>query len=245
MPSDMSNEQWEFYSCEIDSKPHSTMVDLSYFDLAPINELKRFHCFEVALVYPNLNNGMTTNQESQVLNKMEDLIIQSQTSDLKYVARQTGNGKRKFYFYTNRQANFDSVIETIAEAFPTYESTNFNFEDADWRTYFEDLYPNAMAMNEITNRAVFVNLEKAGDDLSIPRNIDHSIVFKDGKKAKEFAEIAKQKGFTVDIEKRGFLKRRLTFLFSELTPQQTSIRSLSNCNNWQKVLVEHMMVGVA
>ncbi len=92
-----SNDLWDFYFCEIDGKPHSNMVKLSLFDVAPIVPLSFFHCIEISLRHPNPENGMTTNEEFQTLKDLEDLIEQNETRNLEYVARQTGDCKRKFF----------------------------------------------------------------------------------------------------------------------------------------------------
>lgn len=212
MSTDKSNEHWDFYSCQIDDKPHSTMVNLALVDIAPITNLSVFYCVEVKLRHPSPKHGMTTNEEFQPLSDLEDLISGNQTEKLKYIARQTGDSKRKFYFYGSAQADFDSLIDRIDQAFPTYEKTTFDFEDPQWEAYLDDLYPNAMAMNEITNRAVLVHMEDAGDDLNLPRTIDHSIIFDNRKSVKEFEKIVKEKGFTVEINSSGFLKKTYDLL---------------------------------
>lgn len=77
MSSNDANDHWDFYFCEIDSKPHSTMVDLSLFDVAPLATLSVFHCIELELRHPNPKHDMTTNEEFQPLKDLEDLIDQS------------------------------------------------------------------------------------------------------------------------------------------------------------------------
>jgi uncharacterized protein YaaR (DUF327 family) len=210
MSPETQSDHWDFYSCVIDDKPHSTFVNLSLFKVAPIQSLGIFCGLEVRLKYPHPKHGMSTDEEFQTLSDMEDLIRENQTKGLKYVGRQTGDCKRKFY--VGSQADFGSIIDRFVQAFPDYEKSNFSFEDVEWRTYFEDLYPNAMAMNEITNRAVYDRLEESGDDLSIPRTIDHFVIFKDAKRAKEFEKIVKQKGFTVEVDTKGLLKKTVELL---------------------------------
>ncbi|MEM8649542.1 MAG: DUF695 domain-containing protein [Pseudomonadota bacterium] len=208
----MSDERWDFYSCNIDGKPHSTMVNLSLFSDAPIDKLSMFHCIAVNLKFPHPEHGMTTDDEYQVLYEMEDFIFENQNTELKYIARQTGDNKRKFYFYASPQADFNSLVESLGSAYPSYEKSTFSFEDSRWTTYFDDLYPNAMAWNEISNRAVCFRLEEGGDDLNIPRTIDHSIIFHDKKKMKEFEKTVLEKGFTVEIKKTGFFKKEYDLL---------------------------------
>lgn len=149
MSPDRSSDRWDFYSCEIEGNPHSTMVNLSLFEMAPIPKLNVFHCLEITLKHPSPKHGMTTNEEFQPLSDMEYLIERNETGDLRYIARQTGGGKRKFYFYASPEFDFVSFTDALGQAFPVYEIATFNFEDTDWQTYFEDLYPNAIGMNEI------------------------------------------------------------------------------------------------
>lgn len=218
MSSDESTDRWDFYSCSIEDKPHSTMINLSLFDIAPIQKLNRFHGLEITLKHPHPEHGMTTDEEFQALCDLEDLIEQNQTDQLKYIARQTGDGKRKFYFYASPEVNFISFIEGIDQAFPSYEKTTFNFEDVSWQTYFNDLYPNAIAMNEISNRSVFLQLEAHGDDLHIPRVIDHNVIFDNRKQADDFSKIAEEKGFTVKINTSGLFKKTYDLLLQRTDP---------------------------
>lgn len=218
MSSDSPGDYWDFYSCEIDGKPHSTMVNLSYLDVAPVAALSLFCCIEVQLQHPHPEHGMTTNEEFQPLSDLEDFIGQKQSGNLKYVARQTGDRKRKFYFYGSSQTDFASLFDSVDQAFEDYEKSTFSFEDPDWKTYFEDLYPNALGLNEIANRSVFLQLEEAGDDLNIPRTIDHSVVFQQRNHVKEFERVVMKKGFTVEIKTRGVWKKTFNLLVQRTDP---------------------------
>ncbi len=209
---DTRNDHWDFYSCEIEGKPHSMMVNLSLIDVAPISSLTLFQCLEVTLRYPNPKHGMTTKQEYEALKEMDELVDRSETKDLKFVARQTGDSKRKFYFYGSSKTGLTSLFDSIGSVFPAYEKTTFSFEDADWLTYFENLYPNAIGMNEITNRSVFDRLEASGDDLATPRSIDHSVLFVNRERAKDFEKIVVEKGFAVTVSTKGFLTKTFDLL---------------------------------
>lgn len=218
MSTDQSKDYWDFYSCEIEGKPHSTMVNLSLFDIAPKPKLDVFHCLEITLKYPNPEHGMTTNEEFQPLSDMEDLILRNETEHLVYIARQTGDGKRKFYFYASMEVNFVSFMDVLGQSFPAYEKNTFYFEDPNWQTYFEDLYPNAIAMNEISNRAVLFRLEENGDNLEVPREIDHLVIFKNRKKANDFSKIVEERGFTVKISSSGIFNKTFDLLVQKNDP---------------------------
>ena len=207
-----NDERWDFCFAHIDGKPHSTMVNLSLYDVAPIRKLEFFHGIEFALKQRHPENGMSVGAEADLLDQIEDFFFQHDHEHLRYVARQTGDGKRKFYFYASSNAIAASLHRSLVQAYPDYEISTFNFADAEWQTYFEDLYPNAMAWNEITNRWVYQSLEKNGDNLDVPRTIDHNVIFRDEKQAKEFEIAASKKGFTVTIETTGLLKKNYDLL---------------------------------
>lgn len=207
-----SDDQWDFYACSIHDKPHSNMVNLSLFDVAPIDGLSVFYAIEVALRFPHPDHGMTTDEEYDALCGIEDALERALTKDLRYIGRQTGDGKRTFYFYGTPKADISALVDRIGQDFPEYKTSTFHFEDADWRTYFDDFYPNAMGLNEIANRSVYVNLEKSGDDLSIPRTVDHFCIFQNAKHAKEFEATLKDQGFTVQVTKKGVLKKTYELL---------------------------------
>ncbi|MTH94782.1 DUF695 domain-containing protein [Roseibium sp. RKSG952] len=218
MSPDRSTDCWDFYSCEIEGKPHSTMVNLSLFEFAPIPKLNMFHCLEITLKHPNPEHGMATNEEFQPLSDIEDLICRSETEDLMYIARQTGGGKRSFCFYASPEFDFVSFTDVLGQAFPGYEITTFNFKDTDWQTYFGNLYPNTIGMNEISNRSVFLQLEANGDNLDIPREIDHTVIFENRNQANEFSMIAEGRGFTVEIKTSGTFRKTYDLLVQRVDP---------------------------
>ncbi len=116
------------------------------------------------------------------------------------------------FFYSSVDTDISSLIDNIGHAFPDYEKSTFNFEDAEWQTYFEDLYPNAIGLNEISNRHVLNRLADIGDDLNLPREIDHTVIFHNRKQAKEFEAIVKEMGFTVEVEIKGFFNKTYDLL---------------------------------
>ncbi|WP_095589062.1 DUF695 domain-containing protein [Actibacterium ureilyticum] len=218
MSSGFADSRWDFYSCEIDGMPHSTMVDLSVAEAAPIEGLTTFYCVAFKLQNPHPEHRMSTNAEFQTLCDIEDLIEQQQTKQLKYIARQTGNSQRKFYFYGAFDFDFKKLVDLIGQTFPDYETSIFSFEDTSWNTYFDDLFPNAIAINEISNRAVFDQLLEGGDDLSIPRTIDHNVIFRDRKKAAEYARIVSEMGFAVQVNKSGLIRKTFNLLIQRADP---------------------------
>jgi len=202
--------EWDFYICEIEGAPHSTLVDMSLINRAPIHGLSIFHCLEVGLRFPDPAHGMTTDDEVPELDRLEKLIEKNNAVDFKYVARQTGNQSRKFYFYASESFNFKSLLDAVEQAFPVYEASTFNFEDARWDTYCDNLYPNEIGLNEILNRRVCSELLKNGDDLDVAREVDHFVMMDNKRNAKAFLAEVKAQGFDVTMQSEGFLKKTYT-----------------------------------
>ncbi len=217
-------DQWNFYSCEISGRPHSTFVNLTLAASAPIKPLSCFHGIDVELQFPHPEHGMTTDKEFDRLSDMGDLIGTFETSTLRFVARQTGNGLRRFYFYAQSKDSLSKALETLTKTFSDYEFSHFEFDDPDWTTYFSDLYPNGIALNEMSNRDVCSQLLEHGDQLHIGREIDHNFYFTNNKAAKRFSAYASGSGYSVTQTAKGFFKKEIHLLLqkahapSELDP---------------------------
>jgi hypothetical protein len=208
-------DTWDFYSCSIDDLPHSTFVNLSIANRAPIAELPMFKAIEVTLLHPNPDTQMSTNAEFDRLSDMEDFIQTFDSEELLFIGRQTGAGKRKFYFYSAPTQDMATLIEAFTTTFPEYHQTSFQFEDPKWQTYLNDLYPNDIAFNEIGNRHVVFQLAEYGDDGQTPRTIDHNIIFTDKSASKEFENIATAMGFSVSVKRQGIFNRTYDVLLQK------------------------------
>ena len=194
-----TEETWEFYSCQIEEKPHSTLVNMSLREMAPFEDLRLFICLELHLRLPHPEHGMSTQEEFETLCDLEDLVLEKQSQNLRYVGRHTGDGKRKFYFYGTSQEVFRPMLDALHHAYPEYQTSGFDFEDSDWSVYFENLYPNAMGLNEIENRRVKNVLEARGDDLNVPRLVDHLALFGTESQALEFRNASQRRGFEATL----------------------------------------------
>ncbi len=197
--SDLPQTNWNFYSCHIDGKPHSAMIDMEFSEVAPIKSHGVFHVIEVGLRFPHPEHGMTTAEEAETLFTLEDFVTDHQHPELHYVGRHTGNAKRSFFFYGKGPTSAAPLLSALKSTFPDYEFATFHFEDPTWSTYFDDLYPNEMALNEIGNRHVCSRLADHGDDLNAPRPVDHFVKFQTKEQAKAFMKALDGQGFDAQI----------------------------------------------
>jgi len=117
-----------------------------------------------------------------------------------YVGRNTSDGNRDFYFYTASLDKLHRCLDTVVKAFPQYEFTLGGREDAEWSTYLEFLTPSPADKQRIMDRRVCEQLREHGDDLSIPREIDHRVYFSDKSAVKQYAAFLVENGF-IEIKK--------------------------------------------
>lgn len=211
----MGEDNWDFYFCTIDDQPHSTFVNLTIGEMAPIAELPIFHGIDLVLHHPNPENGMTTNTEFERLCQIEDMISAQGKPNWAFVARQTGKGLRRYFFYADTSLRADAVLQDLRSAFPDYTMSHFSFEDTNWDTYLGNLYPNPIAWNEISNRHVYESLREHGDDLNSPREIDHTVIFTNSKAAQAFEVYAKENGYKISRNSKELFKKEIRLLLQK------------------------------
>ncbi|MCA4783142.1 DUF695 domain-containing protein [Empedobacter stercoris] len=189
-------EEWNFYLTNIEDKCASIYLNLGLNDFVPIKEKTELCWISVKLKNPN-ENGLTTNEESEILFKIEDEIIKkTNAKNTIYIGRITNNGYRDFYFYSKNPETFKAEFKNIENNFTDYTVELNTKEDKDWSEYL-NIYPNEMDFQSIGNRSVLENLKKNGDKLIKPREVFHWIYFKNDENRQKFIEIVKKENFEI------------------------------------------------
>ncbi len=172
-------EDWDFYFSNVDDIIGSFYVDLGLAKVAPLADKPNLVWVSVNMNTPR-EDGLSSSEEfdnlSAIENRLQEFIINKHNST--YAGRLTTDGRRDFYFYMGDTTLYDKTISESLVAFPTY---TFDFgikEDNKWEQYLNFMYPNPRQFQSIQNRRVIDNLEKNGDSLTTPRQVDHWIYFK-------------------------------------------------------------------
>lgn len=169
-------EEWNFYMTTIENKPASIYLNLGLHSLIPIKEKSNLTWISVKL-NDQIENGLTTDEESKILFEIEDKILETiNNNNSLYIGRMTNNGYRDFYFYSKDVVLFTSEAMKIANKYRNYELVIDSKKDKTWQGYL-DIYPNEADFQSISNRDVLENLEKNGDNLSKARDVFHWIYF--------------------------------------------------------------------
>lgn len=188
-------EKWDFYFTNIEDEPASVYLNLGLYDFVPIKSKTELCWISIKLENPN-KNGLTTNEESKILFKVEDEILKKVSiKNTVYIGRITNNGYRDFYFYSKNSESFKSEFKDLKKIFDYTLEINTK-EDKNWNEYLH-IYPNAMDFQKMGNRSVLENLEKNGDKLIKPREVFHWIYFETDENRRNYIEIVRKENFEI------------------------------------------------
>lgn len=193
------SQNWDFYFSHFGEKPASLFVDLDIIDDAPLEDLPNMVYLRVVLQQPR-EDGFCSQEEYDKLAQIEDHLEQTLVEEnvVMYVGRVTCDGYRDFFFYTSLDADaWQARVSASMNTFPDYKIEQKWREDPEWDAYFEFLYPDELDMQTIQNRRVCINLQEHGDNIDLPREIDHFAVFYSTGTREQFIEKITELGFGI------------------------------------------------
>ncbi len=201
----MSND-WGNYLCDIDGKPASVILDMGIAEEAPVEDLPVMAYAGVDLVSPNAD-GLSSQAEFDRLLALEDALLeelcdngQTCAHGLVFVGSVTSDRRRDFFFYIAEDLNWQERIRTATERFSDYTWYAGATAEPDWDTYFDLLYPDDRSRDAMENEKIRNSLEEEGDDLSIPRSIDHFLSFNSEEDRDAFRAEAENLGFAAELD---------------------------------------------
>ena len=194
-------EPWEpsfnFYLAQLDGSAVSFVVDLNAqrLETHPIRLQVR-----VPLLTPR-DDGLRAQAELKPMSDVEDQVVERLTMalDAVYVGRFTTKGETTFVFYVpeTSRAKLEGVPHFIGDL-ERYTFQYLTAEDPSWSFYTEFLYPDPYALQGILNRTLVDSMASNGDQLSVPRELDHLALFKTPEAALAAGETLRAKGYRVD-----------------------------------------------
>ena len=201
-------QNWDFFMCRIEGAPASIRTNLALIEVAPLEGLTQRLQFCIKMKNPR-PDGLSSNEEDPILCDIEDAIgekAEAAGAVLAGVVR--SEGFLELWFYTQ---NAEALAKTCEEALQTFEGyqSGYNIaEDPEWEDYFDFLYPDEFSYQTMQNRKVLMQLEKNGDKMEVPREIDHFFYFKEAAQQQAFAKEAEAKGFKVRFNDDEFVEDR-------------------------------------
>lgn len=196
---------WETYLASYENGPGSTLVNMDLKKIAPDNS-KTF-LFAAGVQFKNCTKeGLPAPLAFTTLNKISDSIV-ALINKIKIntlAGTFTYQCERKDYFYvTDTFGLKQEVTNLITKRFPGYTPAFLIKEDMSWNAYLSFLYPNEETIEYISNQKVVMRLQKAGDKLDTPRQVDHWLYFKSEADRECFVYHAVSKKFRIEAKEKG------------------------------------------
>ena len=201
-------QNWDFFMCRIEGAPASIRTNLALIEVAPLEGLSQRLQFYIKMQNPR-PDGLSSNEEYPMLCDIEDAIGEkAEATGAVSAGVVKSEGFLELWFYTQ---NAEALAKTCEEALQTFEGyqSGYNIaEDPEWEDYFDFLYPDEFSYQTMQNRKVLMQLEKNGDKMEVPREIDHFFYFKEAAQQQAFAKEAEAKGFKVRFNDDEFVEDR-------------------------------------
>jgi len=154
-------------------------------------------------------DGLSSNEEYPILCDIEDAIGEkAKAAGAVLVSVIKSEGVLELWFYCDNAETLVDICQKTLGNFEGYLYQDFSVEDPEWEDYFGFLYPDEFSYQTMQNRKVLMQLEKNGDKMEVPREIDHFIYFKEAAQQQAFAKEAEAKGFKVRFNNDEFVEDR-------------------------------------
>ncbi|WP_435921509.1 DUF695 domain-containing protein [Paenibacillus sp. DYY-L-2] len=191
------SENWNTYFTYIDDKPASFLLDLEPWSGGGYETFVHLYRLRIILNQPD-GNGLTSNQEANVLYELEDSIHDSLGDHYMFVGRVTTDGRRDFFYYTD-SADGSRLKELAEQNLGNYRySIGFIEEEEPGAFYHQFLYPSKSDWHRMMNRQLVDKLEELGDRSEKPRPVQHWIYFNSEESRKLFKEKVQKEGFHIE-----------------------------------------------
>lgn len=201
-------QNWDFFMCRIEGAPASIRTNLALIEVAPLEGLSQRLQFYIKMQNPR-PDGLSSNEEYPILCDIEDAIGEkAEATGAVSAGVVKSEGFLELWFYTQNAEALAKTCEEALQAFEGYQSGYNIAEDPEWEDYFGFLYPDEFSYQTMQNRKVLMQLEKNGDKMEVPREIDHFFYFKEAAQQQAFAKEAEAKGFKVRFNDDEFVEDR-------------------------------------
>ena len=196
---DGHEQNLEMYECAIGDLPAFVTVDMNLHSSAPQNGRQVLADLRLALRQPR-ENGLPVKEESSRIYELEDLIESTLTGrcDCVLAGKIWTGGFRKLYFYCAKADALGRALQDVADSLKPYEVNLSSFQDPEWSSYFDNLYPNDLAFQYIADRKTVDTLAEHGDTLETPRKVDHWAYFETEAQRAAFVGEIKKDAFQVE-----------------------------------------------
>jgi len=182
----------------VDGRPAAVAFNAEIAERLPDEELGVLGFVKVGLLSPT-SEGFISEDEADELGFVEDrLEMEALRYRIgKYVGRVVSNGEAHFVFYIKYDFEWPDVVATAMGHFPQYGYESGSRSDPEWEVYRKLLFPTAREWQMIHNHHTCDRLKAAGDNLRLPRAIEHRAYFRTAEQRVAFVSRIEKEGFRV------------------------------------------------
>ena len=193
---------WNVYRSWLDDDPAVFRLNLALDKVAPIQGFS--YCVRITVELKNPDErGFSTDEERPTIYAIEDKIFRPLESDKDIlVAVLTARGEVTWYFYSQAPEHLQERLSASWDSEFGYSYQVECSEDKQWNFFLKGLYPNIYEKQTIYNREILSACEKYGDQVEVPRPIEHWLYFDTEQDMLNAIEKAAALGFTVYSSKK-------------------------------------------
>jgi uncharacterized protein (TIGR01619 family) len=203
LPSIAQEDSWDAYMAQYEKGPGSTMINMALKAKAPIRAFPFLLKTGVTVIECN-GEGLPSESEFDKLYEVSEKIKAAIDATVKNKSAGTFSYQceRVDYYYINDTGSIRKILASAYKSnLPGYKYSITIREDKNWEAYLDFLYPNAATLEYMSDQKVVLNLVKAGDDLSKPRQVDHWLYFKTEADRDKFILYSSKQNFKVESKK--------------------------------------------
>ena len=154
--------------------------------------------FSVFIKYDGIDDSSDAYEE--FLETKESLIIAIEYEDkAKYLGSRIVDGWSEFYFCASSSKELDSTVTAILkDSGYVYESNVVR--DTKWGFYETQLFPTELEFAHIQSDKIIFLLEEEGEDLAVPRDVEHYVSFETPTQKNRFINTLEIDGFSFKDE---------------------------------------------
>lgn len=193
------DDEWDVYMAQYEKGIGSTIINLSLKEKAPLKQFP--YLLQIGIQLMNCNKeGLPGEDEFELLYNVSDtlkaitdsLVMNKAAGTFSYQCRRT-----EYYYIADTNGIRKALAQAFQTFFPRYSYTIKLQPDPNWQAYLEFLYPNEVSFEYMQNEKVILALQKAGDKLQKPRQVDHWIYFKSETDREQFISFVLKENYKV------------------------------------------------
>lgn len=161
-----------------DGKAVRTEADIGLLDDAPQEDRPWLAWVFVKIHSPD-ESGLCMKQECDLLHRMQTDLKEALREKLDAINSgvRMQDGWMELFFYLPTAKKFDNIAAHVMKRYAFYSFETGSSRDARWQHYMNELYPDALMLQQIRSRAVICELEETGDNIVLSRDVEHYLFF--------------------------------------------------------------------